>query len=92
VDIDAPTFGYNHAPGIDVWRNAMSDAERTRPNRKTRAAEVEDEKVTAQADDLPTHDEEAAAERGRVEDPEAADAYKEAIERGARQQGEGRVP
>jgi hypothetical protein len=70
----------------------MSDGDRTRPSRETRATEEEDEKVTAHADDLPTPDEEAAAERGRVDDPEASAAYKEAIERGARQKGEGRIP
>jgi hypothetical protein len=70
----------------------MSDDERTRPSRETRATEEEDEKVKAHADDLPTPDEEAAADRGRVDDPDAADAYKEAIERGARQKGEGRIP
>jgi len=70
----------------------MNDPERTRPSRETRATEEEDERVTAHADDLPTPEEEAAAERGRVDDPEAATAYKEAIERGARQEGEGRIP
>lgn len=70
----------------------MTDSERTRPNRATRAAEADDEQASAHADDLPTPDEEAAAERGRVDDPEAAEAYKEAIERGARQKGEGRIP
>jgi hypothetical protein len=70
----------------------MSDAEPTRPSRETRATEEEDEKVTAHADDLPSPDEEAAAERGRVDDPDSAEAYKEAIERGARQKGEGRIP
>jgi hypothetical protein len=70
----------------------MSDPERTRPSRATRATEEEDERVTARADDLPTPEEEAAAERGRDDDPEAAEAYKDAIERGARQKGEGRIP
>lgn len=70
----------------------MTDGERTRPSRETRATEQEDEKVIAHADDLPTPEEEAAAERGRSDDPEAAEAYKEAIERGARQKGEGRIP
>ncbi len=70
----------------------MTDGERTRPSRATRATEEEDEQVTAHADGLPTPEEEAAAQRGRVDDPEAAEAYKEAIERGARQKGEGRIP
>jgi hypothetical protein len=48
--------------------------------------------VTAHADDQPTSDEEAAAERAGEGDEESAQAYKEAIERGARQEGEGRLP
>jgi hypothetical protein len=39
----------------------------------------------------PTAEEEAAAERSGPVDPEAADAYKEAIERGAAQEGEGKI-
>ncbi|HEY9559117.1 MAG TPA: hypothetical protein VIR58_20440 [Acidimicrobiales bacterium] len=42
------------------------------------------------ADRMPTPDEEAAAERSGDLDPEVADSYKEAIERGAAQEGEGK--
>jgi len=70
----------------------MPDSDRTRPSRATRATEEEDERVTARPDEPPTPEEEAAAERGRVDDPEAAESYKDAIERGARQKGEGRIP
>jgi hypothetical protein len=69
----------------------MAD-ERTRPDRETRATEREDAAVHAQADDHPTSAEEAAAERAGPADEESSKAYKEAIERGARQEGEGRIP
>ena len=42
------------------------------------------------ADRMPTPEEEAAAERAPELDPEAAQSYKEAIERGAAQEGEGK--
>ena len=38
----------------------------------------------------PTAEEEVAAERGGAVDPKVAEAYEEALERGARQEGEGR--
>jgi hypothetical protein len=41
------------------------------------------------ADRPPTPDEEAAAERNEL-DPAVADSYKEAMERGAAQEGEGK--
>ena len=69
----------------------MAD-ERTRPDQATRATEREDARVKAHADDAPTHDEEAAADRAGTPDAKSAEAYKEAIERGARQEGEGRIP
>jgi hypothetical protein len=64
----------------------------TRPSDKTRAAEDEDAQVHAEADDMPTEDEEAAAERAGKPDPEVAEHYKEMTERGADQKGEGRLP
>ncbi len=70
----------------------MSEPEPTRPSRATRATEEENARVAAHSDDAPTDAEEAAADRAGPEDPEAARAYKEAIERGARQEGEGRIP
>lgn len=70
----------------------MSEPEHTRPSSATRATEHEDARVGAHSDDPPTSAEEQAAERAGPEDPEAARAYKEAIERGARQEGEGRIP
>jgi len=41
---------------------------------------------------MPTPDEEAAAERAGQPRPEVAEDYDEAMERGAEQKGEGRVP
>jgi hypothetical protein len=70
----------------------MSEPERTRPSEKTREAEEADALVEAHSDDLPTKVQEEAAERGGVSDDEAARSYKEALERGAHQAGEGRLP
>ena len=42
------------------------------------------------ADRPPTPEEEAAAERAGDLDPEVAESYKDAIERGAAQEGEGK--
>jgi hypothetical protein len=70
----------------------MSDTERTRPNTATRATEADDARVTAHPDAAPAADEERAAERADDVDAAAARSYKEALERGARQEGEGRLP
>ena len=66
--------------------------ESTRPSDETRAAEEEDAQVHAEADDMPTEDEEAAAERAGKPDPSVGEHYKEMRERGADQKGEGRLP
>lgn len=53
----------------------------------------EDRAMTAEghgADRMPTAEEEAAAARAGDLDPEVAASYKEAIERGAAQEGEGK--
>ena len=42
------------------------------------------------ADRMPTPEEEAAAERAPDLDPEVAESYKDAMERGAAQEGEGK--
>jgi hypothetical protein len=70
----------------------MSEPERTRPSGKTREAEEADALVDAHSDDLPTKVEEEAAERSGAPDDEAARSYKEALERGVSQPGEGRIP
>jgi hypothetical protein len=69
-----------------------SDDSPTRPSAETRKEEARDERVTAHADETPTSAEEAAAERAADADEATSRAYKEAIERGARQEGEGRLP
>lgn len=74
------------------YSDGMSDTEHTRPSATTRATEEEDARVAARPDKPPTEEEEAAADRAGPEDPEAARAYKEAIERGAAQKGEGQLP
>ncbi len=68
------------------------DAKPTRPSNTTRDAEEADAQVHASPDKMPTPDEEEAAERAPAESPEVAENYEEAIERGARQKGEGRLP
>jgi hypothetical protein len=64
----------------------------TRPSAETRKEEARDENVSAHADETPTSAEEAAAERAGDADEETSRSYKEAIERGAHQEGEGRLP
>jgi hypothetical protein len=68
----------------------MSDGTPTRPSNETRAAEREDAQQTADPDREPTPEEERAAE-GLEVDPDVAKNYEEAAERGANQQGEGRI-
>ena len=64
--------------------------ERTRPSGATRAEEDKDARVEAGADtdSDTTHDDRAPTEL----DPEVSENYEEAIERGAHQKGEGRLP
>jgi hypothetical protein len=69
----------------------LNEPERTRPNAATRATEQVDARVEAHPDDAPTTEEEEAAARAHMDD-ESARSYKAALERGARQEGEGRVP
>jgi hypothetical protein len=68
------------------------NAKPTRPSDTTREAEAADAQVHAAPDDMPTPEDEAAAERAPAESPEVAENYEEAMERGARQKGEGRLP
>jgi hypothetical protein len=63
--------------------------EHTKPSDITRAEETRDAGQPHVAGDEPTAEEAAAAERNLV-DPETREAYKEAVQRGARQQGEGK--
>ncbi len=69
-----------------------NDAKPTRPSGTTRDAEAADAQVHASPDDLPTPEEEAAAERAGPPGKDVSDSYEDAMERGANQQGEGRLP
>jgi hypothetical protein len=66
--------------------------EETKPNDQTRAAEAVDARAHAEPDEMPTPEEEAAAERAGASDKNVAEHYKEMSERGAQQKGEGRLP
>ena len=68
----------------------MSD-QPTRPNAETRAAERDEARTAAGADRAPTPEEDRLAETHEV-DRDAAEHEKEMNERGANQQGEGKLP
>lgn len=68
-------------------------AEHTRPNDVTRAEEAAEARQPAGPGPLPTEEEEEEeAADGNQLDPDVAVHEKEMIERGAHQQGEGRLP
>jgi hypothetical protein len=67
-------------------------ADETRPSEKTRAAEEADARQKAEPDDMPTADEETAAERAGKPSKDVAEHHDEMAERGANQKGEGRLP
>jgi hypothetical protein len=66
-------------------------SERTNPSRATRDEEAREAQVPPGATEVPTPEEERAAEKNRL-DPEVAEHEKEMTERGADQKGEGRIP
>lgn len=66
-------------------------AEHTNPSRETRAEEGAQARHDHSADRGPTADEETAAETNTASDTTARE-YKEMTERGAKQEGEGRLP
>ena len=66
----------------------MPDPDATSP--ETVAADEADARAAHRADRMPTPEEEAAAERNEL-DPAVAEAYEDAIERGANVEGEGRI-
>jgi hypothetical protein len=68
----------------------MSD-QPTRPSSKTRDAERAEARKTAAADREPTPEEEKIADALEL-DPDVAKHEKEMLERGAHQQGEGKLP
>lgn len=69
----------------------MTPSEHTRPSDATREAESDDAQVRSHADREPTKDEEEQAEKTEA-DPEVAEHEREMTERGAHQEGEGRLP
>jgi hypothetical protein len=64
----------------------------TTPDKDSIAEDRKDAGAAHDADRMPTEEEEAAAERAGDTDPHVSEAYKDAIERGANQEGEGRIP
>ena len=68
------------------------DAKTTRPSGTTRDTEAADAQVHAAADRMPTPEEEDAAERAGQPGSDVERNYEEAMERGAKQKGEGRLP
>ena len=62
----------------------------TRPTPTTRDAERTEAEVHAEADRMPTPDEEEKPEENTL-DPEVAEHEREMLERGANQKGEGRL-
>jgi hypothetical protein len=65
--------------------------DRTNPSPATRDEEAREARVPPGASEVPTPEEEAAAESNPV-DPEVAEHEREMTERGAHQKGEGRIP
>jgi hypothetical protein len=68
----------------------VSDTTNTNVSKETREAERREAQMPADAGPEPTPEEAEAAERNTV-DPDVAKAEKEATERGANLQGEGRI-
>jgi len=63
----------------------------TTPSKQSIREDRKDVDAAHRADRAPTSEEEAVADRqGETADPRVASAYKRALERGARQEGEGR--
>ena len=63
----------------------------TRPNDETKATERDDARIHAGADREPTPEEEAIADELPPVDEAVAASYEEMAERGANQEGEGRI-
>ena len=61
----------------------------TKPSDTTRAEEANEARSEHDAGRGPSKDEAAAAEKNKV-DPKTREAYEKAVERGAKQQGEGK--
>jgi hypothetical protein len=66
-------------------------SEHIKPDDATRQEGAKEAQAEHKPDRMPTPEEEQEAEKNQL-DPNAAKAYEEAIERGANQKGEGRLP
>jgi hypothetical protein len=64
----------------------------TRPDDETRRFESEDAQARHEPDKMPSPEEEEAAERAGTPSEDVAEHYEEMAERGAKQEGEGRLP
>ncbi len=67
------------------------DEQPTRPSSETRDAERQEAQVPGRADREPTDEETALADEHEL-DPDVVEHEREMADRGARQEGEGRVP
>ena len=66
-------------------------AQPERPSDATKAAERDEAEIEAGADRMPTEDEARIADEQSIDD-DVREHAKDMTERGARQQGEGRIP
>lgn len=69
----------------------MTTPESAKLDAATKAADAVDARQEPGAGQEPTEEEAAAAERAAPADPEVAETYKDQLERGAAQEGEGAV-
>lgn len=69
----------------------MSTPESAKLDAATKAADAVDARKEPSAGPGPTDEEAAAAERAAPADPEVAETYKDQVERGAEQEGEGAI-
>lgn len=68
----------------------MAMPDRTRPSNETRSAERREARRGSDAGDEPTPEEARAADENTLDD-DVSEHYEEMIERGAHQEGEGRI-
>ena len=74
------------------YDDRMADERHTRPSSETKDEEARDAQMRGGPSREPKPDESEAAERARAHQPDdVSEHYEEMIERGANQQGEGRI-
>src|SRR5436305_14699699 len=88
----ARAFAVNTRHGGRRGRRTMQEPGAEKVTERTRIAEIEDAQVFRGAGRGPTPEEEAAAERWGAFAPSTGSAYREMLDRGAWQRGEGRLP